>query len=231
MPKRNTSDHSSSQIPIIWLKPIKSPRELPLLTREKIIHAAIHILDEAGLNGLTIRKLAQQLNVGPTSLYNHIETRDDVLELALDSIIGEVAFSNKNLAVEQALTDFLIEWRRVLLKHIWSISLLGFKPLIGPNALAHAEHLRSILVRTDLSISSIIYFEYTLSNFLIGSVVSQVSWQTGNEQEIRNQVASFITLNAETYPLLAAHAGNVHDDWDQSFIYGLQGIIRCLIKQ
>lgn len=217
------ADHGS---PTIWLKPAKRLRDVPALTRERIVHAAVEILDSEGQSGLTIRKLAARLNAGATSLYWHVETRDDVLELALDSVLGEIPLPTEALEWDKELVRFLTDWRQTLLRHPWSTSLFGFRPLLGPNALARSEHLRATLIRTGLSEVEVIHAGYTLSNFVLGSLATQVAWQAGNESAIRARVASFLRENATKYPSLASQVEGEPDDWDESFSRGLSWIIR-----
>src|SRR5690606_2681103 len=94
------TDHGS---PTIWLKAPKRSRDVPALTRERIVQAAVEILDSEGQNGLTIRKVAARLNAGATSLYWYVETRDDVLELALDSVLGEISLPTVALEWDKEL--------------------------------------------------------------------------------------------------------------------------------
>lgn len=217
------TDHRS---PTIWLKPPKRSRDVPALTRERIVQAAVEILDSEGQNGLTIRKLGARLNAGATSLYWHVETRDDVLELALDSILGEISLPTEALEWDKELVRFLTDWRQTLLRHPWSTSLVGFRPLLGPNALARSEHLRATLMKTGLSEVEVIHAGYTVSNFMLGSVATQVAWQAGNESATRARVASFLRENAAKYPSLSSQVEGEPDDWDESFSRGLSWIIR-----
>ncbi|SIT77884.1 TetR/AcrR family transcriptional regulator C-terminal domain-containing protein [Pontibaca methylaminivorans] len=222
---RSGTDRGSSTI---WLKPAKRARDVPALTRDRIVQAAVEILDMLGQDGLTIRKLAEHLNAGAASLYWHVETRDDVLELALDSVLGEIPLPTEPLEWEKEVARFLTEWRQTLLRHPWSTSLFGFRPLLGPNALARSEHLRATLKRTGLPEVDVVHAGYTLSNFMLGSVATQVAWQAGNEAETRARVTSFLRENAAEYPALSSQIESEPDDWDESFSRGLGWIIRSL---
>lgn len=210
----------------IWLKPAKRSRDVPALTRDRIIRAAIELLDVEGQDGLTIRKLAARLNAGATSLYWYVETRDDVLELALDSVLGEILLPTEALEWDKELVRFLTNWRQTLLRHPWSTSLVGFRPLLGPNALARSEHLRATLMRTGLSEIEVTHAGYTLSNFMLGSVATQVAWQAGDESATRARVASFLRENAAKYPSLSSQVEGEPEGWDESFSRGLSWIIR-----
>jgi AcrR family transcriptional regulator len=226
---KNGSSRTDRGSPTIWLKPAKRARDVPALTRERIIQAAVEILDMGGQDGLTIRKLAERLNAGATSLYWHVETRDDVLELALDSVLGEIPLPTEFLEWDKELVRFLTEWRWALLRHPWSTSLFGFRPLLGPNALARSEHLRVTLARAGLPEVDVIHAGYTLSNFMLGSVATQVAWQAGDEAATRARVASFLRDNAAEYPALSSRIESEPDDWDESFSRGLGWIIRSLV--
>lgn len=217
------TDRGSSTI---WLKPAKRARDVPALTRDRIVQAAVEILDMRGQNGLTIRKLAEHLNAGAASLYWHVETRDDVLELALDSVLGEIPLPTEPLEWDKELVRFLTEWRQTLLRHPWSTSLFGFRPLLGPNALARSEHLRATLARTGLRGVDVTHAGYALSNFMLGSVATQVAWQAGDEAATRVRVAAFLRDHAAEYPALSSQIESEPDDWDESFSRGLDWIIR-----
>ena len=212
----------------IWLKPARRPRDVRALTRERIVQAAVEILDASGQNGLTMRKLADSLGAGATSLYWHVETRDDVLELALDSILGEIALPKTEHEWVNEITRLLAEWRQTLLRHPWSTSLFGFRPLLGPNALTRSEHLRATLTKAGLSEVDVVHAGYTLSNFMLGSVATQVAWQTGDEAGNRDRIASFLRQKVDEYPTLSSQVMSESADWDESFSRGLEWIIRSL---
>ncbi|SEH02340.1 regulatory protein, tetR family [Nonomuraea solani] len=72
----------------VWSRPPKAPRQT--LTLDRIVQEALALLDEEGVSRLTMRRLAERLNTGSTTLYWHVKTKDDVLDLALDAVFREV---------------------------------------------------------------------------------------------------------------------------------------------
>ncbi|GAA1644213.1 TetR/AcrR family transcriptional regulator C-terminal domain-containing protein [Nonomuraea maheshkhaliensis] len=75
----------------VWLRPAaRAAREAPPLSRDRIVAEAIALLDEEGADRLTMRRLAERLGTGSTTLYWHVKTKDDVLDLALDAIFAAV---------------------------------------------------------------------------------------------------------------------------------------------
>ncbi|MFK4824973.1 TetR/AcrR family transcriptional regulator C-terminal domain-containing protein [Paenochrobactrum sp. BZR 588] len=214
----------------VWLKPAKPVRDVPALSKERILDAALEILNKEGLAGLTMRKLARNLNAGAASLYWYVETRDEVLELALDAVLGDIGYPPESEDWQATLIAYMHEWRRVLLRHHWAPALIGFRPFIGPNALERSEYLRRTLMHSGLDTVEVIQAGYALSNFMIGSVVTQIAWQSGGGDNTHPQIKEFMQAQAQKYPLLASQMAYDLGDWDASYIKGLNWIIRALVK-
>lgn len=164
----------------VWLRPRQvTPRQAAPLSRERIATEAVAVLDSDGTQRLTMRRLAERLGTGATTLYWHVDTKDDVLDLALDEIFGEVPLPAP-LASDgwrEPLSAFLHQWRTVLLQHPWSAPLLGTRPLMGPNALARSEFLHATLLAAGVPQPHLAAAAYALSNYVIGSVATRAAWQ------------------------------------------------------
>lgn len=68
------------------------PRQ-PLLSRERITEAALALLDTEGLEAVSTRRLAAELGVSGPSLYNHVATKDELLDAVTDTVLSEVDLS------------------------------------------------------------------------------------------------------------------------------------------
>jgi len=66
----------------------RTQRGAPSLSRERIIDAAIALLDAGGEDGLTFRALAQALATGAGAIYWHVADKDDLLDAACDAIVA-----------------------------------------------------------------------------------------------------------------------------------------------
>jgi len=60
------------------------------LTREEIVQAALEIAEEEGVKAVSMRKVARRLNAGTMSLYHYVRTKDDLLALMDDAVMGEI---------------------------------------------------------------------------------------------------------------------------------------------
>ena len=72
----------------IWARRRTAPPARETLSTAQIVRTAIHLLDTEGVAGLSMRKLGARLDAGATSLYWHVQTKDDLLELVIDAVFG-----------------------------------------------------------------------------------------------------------------------------------------------
>lgn len=71
-----------------WHRPEPPPR-VPL-TRDAIVGAALAVLDRVGMDGLSMRKVAEELGTGAASLYWHVRNKEELLQLIFDRVMDEI---------------------------------------------------------------------------------------------------------------------------------------------
>jgi len=74
----------------VWTRPQPQRRQKEQLTRERIVAEALRLLDEEGMEALSMRSLGQRLGAGATSLYRHVASKDELIELVADAVYGEI---------------------------------------------------------------------------------------------------------------------------------------------
>lgn len=122
----------------------------PLLSREKIVDAALALIDEEGLAALSTRRLAGRLGVSGPSLYNHFATMDDLVEAVADLVIGQVdlsALDDPALAWREALRHWARSYRGALAAHPNLIQVAVHGPGRRPAALRLADAVYGAIVR------------------------------------------------------------------------------------
>ncbi|MFB7463843.1 TetR/AcrR family transcriptional regulator [Streptomyces sp. NPDC056224] len=140
------------------------------LNRERITAATVRLLDADGLTRFSMRRLAARLGVTAMSLYWYVDTKHDLLELALDSALGELALS-AGPAPEGwpgRLRALARGYRRVLTDHPWVAPLAVAYPNIGPHARAFDTALQRLLDATGLADSARTGAHLAVSQFLHG---------------------------------------------------------------
>ena len=83
---------SSASVRSVWVRPPKHARRgsAPTgLSRDRIVDAAVTLLDAGDAQSFSMRKLAAELDVTPMSVYWYVDNKDELLELALDHVLGE----------------------------------------------------------------------------------------------------------------------------------------------
>ncbi|WP_030265258.1 TetR/AcrR family transcriptional regulator [Streptomyces sp. NRRL B-24484] len=120
----------------------------PLLSRERIVAAALSLVDADGLDALSTRRLATELSVSGPSLYNHFATKDDLLDAVVDSVMGEVDLSMFDAPEDwsTALRDWARSYRAALAAHPNVVPVLAQGPGRRPNALRLADAVFGCLV-------------------------------------------------------------------------------------
>ncbi|WP_033263534.1 TetR/AcrR family transcriptional regulator [Amycolatopsis vancoresmycina] len=212
---------------VLWLRDTapRPPRRNTPLTLARIVTAAIAELDSAGVERLTMRRLAERLEVTSTALYWHVATKEDLLDLALDHVVGEVPVPAPGLAPRAGLRELLAGWRAALLAHPWSPGLLG-RPLLGPNVLLRTEYIQAKLVQAGLAGKELAVARRTLAAFVLGAAMADATWRRLDDPAAIAKVRAHVLGSAERYPALST-SGFVDAGWPDDELFG-DGLDRLL---
>ena len=116
------------------------------LDRERITEAAVELLDEVGLAGLSTRRLAAKLGVQSPSLYWHVRNKAALLDLVAEAVCAEAFVIDESLPWQEQLASGLRQFRDLLLAHRDVAELLRERPPTGPHRLGHIETTIRILL-------------------------------------------------------------------------------------
>ncbi|SCG65068.1 TetR/AcrR family transcriptional regulator C-terminal domain-containing protein [Micromonospora humi] len=132
----------------IWERPEPRPRATPVpLTRATIAATATRIADAEGLDGLSLRKIAKALGVGPMRLYDYVLNRSELLDLMVDEVYARIAETAPQDGWRATARALARATRDAALDHEWFADLLGARPHLGPYALAVGEATAAALVQ------------------------------------------------------------------------------------
>jgi AcrR family transcriptional regulator len=161
------STGTSERAPI-WAHPEPGSRR-PRLTREQIAAAAVAIADAEGFEAVSMRRIAHQLGVGTMTLYYYLRTRDDLLALVDDALMGEVVVPERELPRQwrAALTAIARRTRAMFARHPWALeAMLGAPP--GPNGMRHFEQCLAALESTGMDQSAKFELLAVVDDFVFG---------------------------------------------------------------
>ncbi|WP_328537910.1 TetR/AcrR family transcriptional regulator [Streptomyces sp. NBC_00344] len=122
------------------------------LDLEKITAATVRLLDSEGLSKFSMRRLAAGLGVTAMSVYWYVDTKDDLLELALDSVMGELsvpALEDTGQWREQ-LRQLASGYRGLLVQHPWVSPLIGEFLNIGPHSMVFSTAVQRVMRSSGL---------------------------------------------------------------------------------
>lgn len=202
----------------------------PALTRERIIAAAVELLDAQGVEGLTMRGLADRLGSGVMSLYWHVPKKEDVFDLAVDAVL---AYGPSVSLLEpedwrQEVVHILDDWRTSMLRHPWAAALLPRRAL-GPNILARLEMLSRTLSKAGVADSDLNAAIWSLWNHVMGATITRASFDR-SEDDLAAAQQRLADLG-ERYPTIERSRLLLDSDWDGTFQKGLDFLLDGLVPK
>ena len=196
----------------------------PTLSLERIVAGAVELLDAEGIDGLKMRRLADRLGAGAMSLYWHVGNKEEVFDLALDSVL---AYRGAPQMVESQdwraqVVDMLEDWRSSMLRHPWSASLLTRRAL-GPGILGRLELLGGALSRAGVAEADLNVAIWSLWNYVIGATVTRASFELSDDDQAAAQQR--LAGLSEHYPTIEGSRLLLDNDWDGAFRKGLDFLL------
>ncbi len=202
---------------------VEEPREEPPLSLERIVATAIELLDAQGIDGLTMRRLADRLGSGAMSLYWHVDNKEEVFDLALDAVL---AYGGPQTVEAQDwrghVVHMLEDWRACMLRHPWSASLLPRRAL-GPNILARLELLSRTLSGAGVADGDLNVALWSLWNYVIGATTTRASFDLSDSDRAAAQQR--LAGLSERYPTIERSRLLLDNDWDGAFRKGLDFLL------
>lgn len=228
----------------VWTRPRRPQRDQ--LTREQIVAAAIELLDLEGTEALSMRKLGTQLNAAATSLYRHVASKDELIELVVDEVFGELQMpaATDRASWREAVTHSAAGLRAMTLSHPWIAPELGQVGLvhIGPNVMRVSSGLLSQFEAAGFTTDEKGRALKTVMAYLIGIAVSEAAYlsqiaRSGKtEQEWVAGLRPAFDEASQEHPRLR-EGSSARQDTDPSqirdddFAYGLARVLDGLATQ
>ncbi|MGH3669397.1 MAG: TetR/AcrR family transcriptional regulator [Pseudonocardiaceae bacterium] len=139
--------------PTTWVDvdPSMDSTRSPPLSRPRIVRAALRLVDEKGLLALTMRALATDLEVSPMALYNHVRDKDELVDLMVDLMLGEVDISVTEGDWLARLRALVRRYHQVLATHHQLAWVYSGRVRIGPHGLMLIERTIGLLLEGGFS--------------------------------------------------------------------------------
>ncbi|MBB6348958.1 TetR/AcrR family transcriptional regulator [Nonomuraea muscovyensis] len=225
-----------------WRTPRRKAQPRPQLSQELIVETGLAVLDAEGLDGLSMRRVAQELGTGPASLYAHVSGKEELLELIYDRVLGEIRLPAPDPARwREQLRAYAEETHRVLARHadVARAALAGIPT--GPNAVRLAEYVFGLLVEAGMPPREASLALDRLTLYISGDAFEgslhyarmRAAEQSGTEEYFRHYVSQvadyFRSLPPERFPYISRHVDAlIADGGEARFRYGLDLLLAGL---
>lgn len=201
------------------------------LSREKIIGHALDLADKEGIEALSMRRLAATLGVTAMSIYNHVSSKDDLLDQMLDRVVGE--FDSPQIGGDwaAAMRRRAISAHASLLRHSWAAHPLLSRISLGPAILYDIDRTVGCLVTAGFSYAQADWARNALDTHIYGYTLQELNYPVSPEQ-YRNAAQQFLPMiPEEQYPYMHAAAQQIISgayDGKTRFDFGLDLILEGL---
>lgn len=146
------------------------------LTRERIVSAAIELLDAEGLEGLNMRRLGAELGSAATAVYWHVESKDNLLALAGDQVWGEIDLPELDaVGWRDAATAMATELHAMFTRHSWLVQAFGSHLFGGPGKARHDDHSLAVYEKAGFVGADADQAMTTVFLFVLGSAVGEAA--------------------------------------------------------
>ncbi|MCP2323514.1 AcrR family transcriptional regulator [Hamadaea flava] len=195
------------------------------MPRDRIIQAAVELVDSGGVEALTFRALAERLGSGTATLYRHMADRAELVGEVVDHILGEIDLTAGNRPDEDwqtALAALCDELFTVLARHQHATPLLAEHVPTGPRAMAFREACLAAMLNAGLAPTTAAISAATLGRYTLGFAMQMHT--TGDD---RQQISeAFEHADSQRYPSIHALAEHLPVPLHAEFAHGIRMMIR-----
>lgn len=201
------------------------------LDRSKVVEAAVALADARGLDAVSMRNVAERLNVTPMALYKHVADRSDLVDGMLDDVLERLSPSPGGEDWRHTVRARILAARAVLAIHPWVREAIETRQQATPRTLAHMDSLMEAMFDGGLSADLVHHGMHALSTRMWGFTRDVLP--TPRVTEDPAQRARAMAEFAASYPAIirmattSPHAGVACDD-DAEFTFALDVILEGL---
>ena len=202
----------------------------PSLTPDRVIAAAVALADAIGVDALTIRKLAVELDVKPMTIYHHVPNKEAIIDGMVDLVFDEIDLPPTDTDWKQAIRRRAVSARVVLARHRWAAPLMESRTSPGPATLRHHDAVLGCLRAGGFSIEMTAHAYAVIDAFIYGFALQEASLPATAGDEMADLAQSMTaTMPVGEYPHLVEfateHVLQPGYDFGHEFDFGLDLIL------
>src|SRR5262245_5920520 len=203
------------------------------LSRERVLGAAVALADAEGIDGLTMRRLGQAVEVEAMSLYNHVANKEDLLDGMVDAVFAEIDLPVVGEPWRPELRRRAHSQRRAVRRHPWAAPLMESRTSPGPATLRHHDSVLGCLRAQGFSVAMAAHAFSLLDAYVYGFVLQETTLPFETADEAVEVAASMMpAISPEEYPhlveLATEHVLQPGYDYGDEFDFGLEIVLEGL---
>jgi AcrR family transcriptional regulator len=203
------------------------------LSRERVLQTAINRADQGGLGALTMRSLAEELEVAPMALYRHISNKDDLVDAMVDVVFSEIGVPSGAGDWQTAMRRRAISVRDALARHRWAIGLMESRRSPGPANLRHHDAVIGRLRAAGFSVEMAAHAYSLLDSYIYGFALTKMNLPFETTAEVAEVAQTMLQpFPVNDYPnlveFITEHAMKPGYEYGDEFEYGLDVILEGL---
>lgn len=173
------------------------------LSCDRVLRAALRLADKAGIEAVSMRRLAGALGVEAMSLYKHVDGKDALLDGLLDLVITEIEVPPPGTGWREAMRARALSARRVFLHHRWAATF--FESRIhqpSPVRLGYADAVLGLLREDGFSPVSAYRAFLLIDSYIYGFIQQETHWPLDNSERPEAAAEMTAQIPDEGYPHL-----------------------------
>jgi AcrR family transcriptional regulator len=201
------------------------------LSRDRTVRAAVVLADAGGFDSLSMRKLAEELDTAPMSLYRHVANKEDLLDGMVDVVFGEMYPPAVGGDWTTELRERGISARAALQRHPWAVGLMETRLHPGHASAVHHNATMGCLREAGFPFRDAVHAYNLLDSYTYGFALQEQMIPFETPEESAEMASTTVADQGPEYPYLAevvVELGKRGYDYTEEFEFGLDLILNGL---
>lgn len=191
--------------------------------------AARDLADEHGIEAVTMRRLGQLLGVEAMSLYNHVASKDDVVDGIVDLVVGEIELPHDDVEWVDALRVRAVSAQQMFARHPWASRLIDTRTSSGPQRLRYLDWMIGTLRRAGFEVDVALHAISLMDSYVEGFARQQSAAASGGAGAVEPAQQLLSEIPPGQFPhlreLITHHIAEGGYRADADFAFGLHLIL------
>ena len=185
------------------------PKEKPALSVQRIVESAMTIADQAGLDALSMRKIAKSLSVEAMSLYNHLQNKELLLDAMVEAVVAKIDLPDPALPWRMEMMNRCSSAYQVLITHPWAAHLLMARMNVGPAMLSYFDASHGCLLQAGFTHKDADHARNLLDSYVYGFTLQELTFPIEPDEYASTAAEFQPRLDSNVYPYLTALTAEV----------------------